>query len=93
MSWTFLSNHGHVIVQISQRPDIKITELAIQVGVTERRVREIIMELRDASYLEVAKAGRRNHYRIIEGKNLRHNAESAHSLSELLQVFSDGKPV
>jgi predicted transcriptional regulator len=87
MSWTFLSNHGHVIVQISQRPDVTLTDLAVQVGVTERRIREIIADLRDAGYLEVTKSGRRNSYRVAEGMHLRHSAESNHNLGELLGIF------
>lgn len=89
MNWTFLSNHGHVIVQISQNPDIKLTELAAQVGITERRVREIIAELRDAGYLEVTKSGRRNTYRVMPKKPLRHSAEATHTLAELLGVFDN----
>lgn len=88
MNWTFLSNHGHVVVQISKNPDIKLTELATQIGITERRVREIISDLRDAGYLEVTKNGRRNSYRLIEKKPLRHSAESTHTLTELLSIFN-----
>jgi DNA-binding transcriptional regulator PaaX len=87
MTWTFLSNHGHVIVQIKKDPDIRLTDLAAQVGVTERRVREIILDLREAGYLEVTKVGRRNSYRVIDAKQLRHSAESTHRLSELLSIF------
>jgi predicted transcriptional regulator len=87
MSWTFLSNHGHVIVQISQNPEVRLTDLAAQVGVTERRIREIISELRTEGYLEVTKSGRRNVYRVVESKRLRHSAESSHKLSELLEIF------
>ena len=87
MTWTFLSNHGHVIVQIKNDPEIRLTDLAAQVGVTERRVREIILDLREAGYLEVTKVGRRNSYRVIDTKQLRHSAESTHSLSELLSIF------
>lgn len=87
MTWTFLSNHGHVIVQIKQQPDIKMTELAQQVGITERRVREIIADLREAGCLEVTKSGRRNSYRVVENQKLRHSAESSHTLAELLGIF------
>ena len=82
-----MSNHGHVVVQISKKPNIKLTELATEVGITERRVREIISDLREAGYLEVTKSGRRNSYRLIEKKPLRHSAESTHALSELLAIF------
>ena len=87
MTWTFLSNHGHVVVQISQNPDIKLTELAENVGVTERRVREILNDLRDAGYIEVYKSGRRNSYRVNARRPLRHRAESDHTLRELLEIF------
>jgi predicted transcriptional regulator len=87
MNWTFLSNHGHVVVQISKQPDLKLTELATRVGITERRVREIISDLREAGYLEVTKSGRRNNYVLIEEKPLRHSAESTHTLAELLAIF------
>lgn len=87
MSWTFLSNHGHVIVQIDKQPDIKLSELAANVGVTERRVREILTDLKEAGYIEVSKQGRRNTYRIQSNKKLRHSAESDHSLRELLAIF------
>jgi predicted transcriptional regulator len=87
MNWTFLSNHGHVIVQISRQPDIRVNDLALLVGVTERRTREIIADLRDAGYIEVLKSGRRNSYRVVATKPLRHNAESSHTLSELLEIF------
>ena len=35
-SWTFLTNHGHVLVCIAQNPDIRITEIASLVGIGEQ---------------------------------------------------------
>ena len=35
MSWTFLSNHGHVLVQIAKNPDIRVKEIAAAVGSKE----------------------------------------------------------
>lgn len=87
MNWTFLSNHGHVIVQISKNPNIRLTELAAQVGITDRRIREIITDLREAGYLEITKSGRRNAYRVHEEMPLRHTAEATHTVAELLDIF------
>jgi DNA-binding transcriptional regulator PaaX len=87
MSWTFLSNHGHVVIQISRHPDIRLTDLAAQVGVTERHARAIVNDLREAGYVEVTKSGRRNAYRVNSKKPLRHSAESDHSLNDLLTIF------
>ena len=33
-SWTFLSNHGHVLVAIKESPDARLRELAARVGWT-----------------------------------------------------------
>jgi MarR-like DNA-binding transcriptional regulator SgrR of sgrS sRNA len=88
MNWTFLGNHGHVIVQIAKNPDVKISDLADLVGVTERHARAIVNELRDAGYIEVSKVGRRNSYRVMASMPLRHAAESEKTLGELLSIFA-----
>lgn len=87
MSWTFLSNHGHVIVQLARDPELRLSELAVRVGVTERHARGIVNDLKAAGYLEVVKIGRRNSYRINGTRPLRHHAESQQSLDDLLRVF------
>lgn len=88
MNWTFLGNHGHVILQLAKNPDVKIADLAALVGVTERHARAIVNDLREAGYVEVQKSGRRNSYRVIEGKPLRHSAEADKTLGDLLSIFS-----
>ena len=42
--WTFLSNHGHVLVCLS-RPDVRIRDVADAVGITERAVQQIVSDL------------------------------------------------
>ena len=37
--WTFLTNHSHVLVCIMQNPRIRLSEIAEQVGITERTVK------------------------------------------------------
>lgn len=87
MNWTFLGNHGHVVVQIAKDPEIKLADLAALVGVTERHARAIVNELREAGYLEVTKVGRRNTYRVNKKMPLRHAAESDKKLGDLLAIF------
>jgi DNA-binding MarR family transcriptional regulator len=87
MSWTFLSNHGHVIVQLARNPELKISELADLVGITERRVAAILRELQEAGYILVAKEGRRNYYQVNLDGRLRHDAESAKSVGDLIAVL------
>ena len=38
-SWTFLSNHGHVLMCLAADPDARLRDIAERVGVTERTVR------------------------------------------------------
>lgn len=87
MSWTFLSNHGHVIVQLAKEPDLLISDLASRVGITERHAAAIIQELKDAGFVKVTKIGRRNRYEVKAAKKLRHQAENKNSLGDLLAIF------
>ena len=88
-NWTFLSNHGHVMVALSKDPTLRIRDLVGMIGITERSVRAIISDLQVDGYLEIIKIGRRNEYRINEGMNFRHPAEATYQIHELLQIFKE----
>jgi len=82
--WTFLSNHAHVLICIAQQPDVRLTEVAQQVGIGERAVHRIVHELSDSGYLSVTKEGRNNVYKIHLNKPLRHPLESHHNIQEII---------
>lgn len=86
MEWTFLSNYGHVMVSLSRDPSQRLRDLADKVGITERAVQRIVHDLQDAGYLEVKKTGRRNHYRIMTRKKLRHPLEREATIGDLLAL-------
>ena len=87
MTWTFLSNHGHVLVQIFNNAEIKVKEIASAVGITERAAQGILKDLVAEGFIESTKVGRRNVYRISSNAHLRHPAESELTLREFLAVF------
>ncbi|MBL8819214.1 MAG: winged helix-turn-helix transcriptional regulator [Planctomyces sp.] len=87
--WTFLTNHTHVLLCLFRNPQITLREVAILVGITERMVQKIVAELVEASYLEVTKAGRRNSYRILVDRKLRHPLESHRSIGDMLEILSE----
>ena len=87
MAWTFLSNHGHVLVQISNNPEIKVKEIASAVGITERSAQSILKDLVAEGFIESTKSGRRNVYRISSDAHLKHPAESSLTLKQFLAVF------
>jgi DeoR/GlpR family transcriptional regulator of sugar metabolism len=85
-AWTFISNHGHVLVCIVRDPNVRVREIAQAVGVTERAVQRILRELEEASVIVRTRQGRRTHYEVNEGVPLRHPIEAQHSVGELLRV-------
>ena len=87
--WTFLSNHGHILVALSKDPTLRIRDLVDLIGITERSVRALVADLKEDGYITIVKNGRRNEYRINEGKHFRHPAEATYPIRELLTIFKD----
>ena len=86
-TWTFLSNHAHVLICVARDPQIRLRDVANHVGITERGVTRIVGELEEAGVLARTREGRRNHYRINPSAKLRHPVEAEHSVGELLQTL------
>lgn len=85
--WTFLTNHGHLLVAISRSPRARIRDLAAEVGITERSAQLILRDLEAAGYVTKERVGRRNEYRLDAGRYLRHPAESTVRVTSLLNLF------
>lgn len=87
-SWTFLTNHGHVLVCISQNPDIRIAEIADQVGIGERAAHRIVQDLVADGYVVRTHVGRRNTYSVDFSRSLRHPLESDHAIGDVFRVLA-----
>lgn len=87
-SWTFLTNHAHVLLCIARNPEARLRDIADQVGIGERATHGIITDLVEAGYVKRAKVGRRNHYSINPKRPLRHPMERHHSVGELLDTLA-----
>ncbi len=87
-SWTFLTNHAHVLLTIAAEPEIRIRDIASEVGITERAAHRIVADLEEAGYLKVTKVGRRNEYVVLRDLPLRHPSERHHRIGELLKVLA-----
>ncbi len=86
-SWTFLTNHSHVLLCLAQNPSARIRDIAVEVGITERAVQRIIVELEADRYLEHIRDGRRNVYRVFSRKPLRHNIEKHRQVYDLIGLI------
>ena len=83
-TWTFLTNHSHVLICLALDPDMLLREVATRVGITERAVQKIVQELEGGGVLVRTKVGRRNRYTIKEGRSLRHPVEGHRRIRDLL---------
>lgn len=83
-TWTFLTNHGHVLVCIAEDDGIRGLDIAARVGITERAAQSIIADLVAEGYITRSRVGRRNQYEIHPDVPLRHPIEGGHSVGDLL---------
>jgi DNA-binding MarR family transcriptional regulator len=86
-SWTFLTNHGHVLLAVAADGDARVEDIAAQVGISSRAALSILRDLEEAGYLIRTRRGRRTHYKVQPHQHFRHPATAAHEVDELLAVF------
>lgn len=91
-SWTFFTNHAHVLLCLAGDPTLRIRDLATLVGITERAVQRIVRELASEGFLEVTKVGRRNHYTIHGERHLRHIVEAHATVGDLITLVRNMEP-
>lgn len=91
-SWTFLSNHAHVLLCLVADPHQTLPVIAERVGITSRAVQLILTDLIEGGYVERTKVGRRNHYRINADGHLRHPLEAHHRIADLIAALGPSVP-
>ena len=79
-SWTLLTGHGHVLVEIARNPEARIRDISAAVELTERTVQAIVADLEAAGYITRSRTGRRTRYTV------RHDSQFRHPAQEGLQV-------
>lgn len=91
-TWTFLTNHARVLVQISRDPGIRVRDIAARCLLTERAVQRIITDLEDGGYLTHTRVGRTNHYQVTASSPLRHPADAGPRVADLLALLAPHEP-
>jgi hypothetical protein len=90
-NWTFLSNHGQVLLCIARDPDVRLREIGDQIGITERAAHRIVSELTHAGYLRRERNGRRNRYTITSHLGLPDPLARDRSIGDLLTILATPK--
>jgi hypothetical protein len=82
-----LTTHGKVLVALARDPYLRVRDIAVNVGVTERAAQQIVGALVEAGYVERIKEGRRNRYLVRGDRPLPDDGHRPHDVSELLGVL------
>jgi DNA-binding transcriptional regulator LsrR (DeoR family) len=85
-SWSFLTNHAHVLAWLAAHPAARMRDVAAEVGVTERAVQRIVAELEEGGYLTITREGRRNRYAVDRKRPLRHPLHARCTVADLLDM-------
>jgi DNA-binding MarR family transcriptional regulator len=70
--WYLMSTHGVVLLHIARHPGSTLREMAEVLGLTERRISQIVQDLGATGYLKIERVGRRSVYTVNEAASMRH---------------------
>jgi MarR family len=87
-SWTLLTSHGRVLVEISRNPGARIRDISAVVGLTERTVQVIVADLEAAGYLTRTRTGRRTRYTVNHDSLFRHPAQEGQRVGPFLSLLA-----
>jgi hypothetical protein len=87
-TWTLLTGHGHVLVEIARNPEARVRDISPVVGLTERSVQAIVADLEAEGYLTRTRTGRRVVYTVNRDSLFRHSAQSGHRIGSLLDLLA-----
>ena len=90
-TWTFLTNHAHVLLCVWEDSEARVRDIASRVGITERAVQRILQELESEQYLLRERFGRRNRYRVRADRPFRHSVEDHRPVLLLLEALTKRK--
>jgi hypothetical protein len=85
--WRFVTNHTQVLLCIASDPDVRLRDVAVTVGITERAAQRIVADLVEAGFVERRRVGRRNQYIVNRDREMRHPAQAGHDIGALLDLL------
>src|SRR6266487_6391445 len=86
--WSFLTNHGRVLLCIAHDPGVRLRDIAARVGITERSAYGLVTDLSEAGYVIKQKDGRRNRYQIQAHMPLPEPTSQQLAIGEVLAVLA-----
>jgi DNA-binding IclR family transcriptional regulator len=90
--WTFLTNHGQLLLCIAKEPGLSLREIGDRIGITERAAHRIVAELEGSGYLSRSRNGRRNRYTIKPNLPLPESVARERQIGDLIAVLAEQAP-
>jgi DNA-binding IclR family transcriptional regulator len=90
-SWTLLTGHGHVLVEIARNPEARIRDIGAAAGVTERTAQAIVSDLEAAGYISRTRIGRRTRYAVNRHSLFRHSAQEGLRVGPFLDLLASDR--
>jgi hypothetical protein len=87
-SWTLLTGHGHVLVEIARNPTARIRDISAAAGITERTAQAIVADLEAAGYITRTRTGRRTRYAVNRDHMFRHTSQEGLRVGPFLDVLA-----
>jgi CTP-dependent riboflavin kinase len=85
--WNFITNHGLVLLYISQHPQCTTRQMAFTIKATERTVHRILVDLEKEGYITRQRTGKGNIYQINREHGLRHELTRDMVAGDLLNLL------
>jgi DNA-binding Lrp family transcriptional regulator len=86
--WAFLTNHAQVLVCIAEDPGVRLREIGARVGITERAVHRIVVDLSAAGYITRQRNGRRNRYAINAHLPIHDPIAGERNVGQLIEILT-----
>ena len=91
--WSFITNHGLVLIYILRNCQCTMREMSAALNVTERTIKRILEDLKEAGYVTWQKTGKGNIYEIYSTRGLKHALTREVVLGDLLNLLGgEGDP-
>jgi hypothetical protein len=91
-SWTLLTGHGHVLVEIARNPEARMRDISDAAGITERTAQAIVADLEAAGYVIRTRVGRRTRYTVNRDSVFRHPAQDGYRVGPFLALLTAATP-
>jgi DNA-binding MarR family transcriptional regulator len=87
-----MATHGIVLFFVAANPDSTMRQMSEALGVTERRIAQVVRDLADEDLIKVTRRGRRNSYTVNPEARLRHPTLSHVKLGSFVSVLTKRAP-